>query len=144
MRSALTILLITFLYAFSGNKSDKNPHQDFTQDGIASYYAQKFEGRLTANGERFSNTEYTCAHKTLPFGTKLKVTNLNNNKSIVVRVNDRGPFIKGRIIDLSKIAAQEIGMVQKGIVNVHIEIYHPSKKNFTHLNDTVINSPMIF
>jgi len=90
--------------------------------GTASYYANKFEGRRTANGERFRQAEFTCAHRTLPFGTKLRVTNLQNNKTIVVRVNDRGPYIKGRIIDLSLTAARALDFVKDGHTKVQIEL----------------------
>ena len=93
----------------------------FTQTGYASYYADKFEGRLTASGEVFSQKKFTAAHRTLPFGTKLKVTNLENGKTVVVVVNDRGPFVDDRIIDLSKAAAESIGMTGSGVVKVKIE-----------------------
>ena len=90
--------------------------------GKASFYADKFEGRLTANGERFNQAKLTCAHKTLPFNTVLKVTNLSNNKSVIVKVNDRGPFIEARVIDLSKSAAEKIDMINDGVVEVKCEI----------------------
>ena len=77
---------------------------------------------MTASGEIFSNKELTAAHKTLPFGTKLKITNLRNGNTIVVRVNDRGPYTKGREIDLSKAAFDSIGKISRGILNVDIEI----------------------
>lgn len=89
---------------------------------IASYYHDKFNGRKTANGEIFSNNDLTAAHKTLPFGTLVKVTNLETNKSVVVVINDRGPFIKGRSIDLSKKAFMLIVNKDKGLVKVKIEI----------------------
>jgi rare lipoprotein A len=91
-----------------------------TETGKASYYADKFQGRRTANGERFSQHKMTAAHKTLPFGTKVKVVNLDNGRSVKVTVNDRGPFVSGRIIDLSKKAARKMGMVQAGVANVEI------------------------
>ena len=89
---------------------------------VASYYADKFNGRRTANGEVFNMYGFTAAHKTLPFGTILKVTNLENGKSVTVRVNDRGPFVEGREIDVSKAAAQQLGMVGAGIAHVSLEI----------------------
>ncbi|MBO9152851.1 septal ring lytic transglycosylase RlpA family protein [Chitinophaga sp. GCM10012297] len=92
-----------------------------TQSGKASYYADKFQGRKTASGETFKQNRMTAAHQTLPFGTKVKVTNLDNGKTIKVRVNDRGPFVSGRIIDLSKKAARKLGMVQAGVANVKIK-----------------------
>lgn len=90
--------------------------------GIASYYGPGFHGKKTANGERFNMYELTAAHKTLPFNTRVRVTNLNNKKSVIVRINDRGPYKKGRIIDLSKGAAQKIGLIQTGTAKVKVEI----------------------
>jgi rare lipoprotein A len=91
-----------------------------TRKGLASYYADSYEGKTTANGEIYRQGKITAAHKTLPFGTKVEVTNLSNNKSVVVRINDRGPFIRGRIIDLTKAAAREIDMVGAGVAKVKI------------------------
>jgi rare lipoprotein A (peptidoglycan hydrolase) len=90
--------------------------------GIASYYASKFNGRRTASGEKFSQKVLTAAHLTLPFGTLLKVTNLQNLKSVIVRVNDRGPHVRGRIVDLSRAAAELIGMRHTGTARVELEI----------------------
>ena len=92
-----------------------------TETGVASYYADKFQGRQTANGETFKQRKRTAAHRTLPFGTKVTVINLSNGKRVKVRINDRGPFAKGRIIDLSKKAAKKIGMVESGVANVEIK-----------------------
>lgn len=94
----------------------------YVQYGKASYYGEQFHGRKTASGETFNKWGYTCAHKKLPFNTKVKVTNLKNHKTVVVRVNDRGPFVKGRIIDLSFAAAKKIGMVKDGVVKVKVEV----------------------
>ncbi|MFC2132014.1 septal ring lytic transglycosylase RlpA family protein [Bacteroidota bacterium] len=116
----------------ANNQNEVNPgnmditEEDYTGDiitGIASYYADKFHGNKTANGEIFDQEDYTAAHKTLPFGTKVLVTNLENNKSVVVRVNDRGPFVRGRVIDLSRTAAEEIDMIKSGVVEVEIRIF---------------------
>lgn len=93
-------------------------------EGKASYYGDKFHGRRTASGERFSQQDLTAAHRTLPFGTELLVENKNNGKAVLVRVNDRGPFIKGRVIDLSKAAAQEISMIGSGVVPVSVKRCH--------------------
>ncbi|MFM1842092.1 MAG: rare lipoprotein, partial [Cyanobacteriota bacterium] len=90
--------------------------------GMASWYGPGFHGRRTANGERFNQYAMTAAHKSLPFGTKVKVTNLRNGKSVVVRINDRGPFIRGRVIDLSKGAAQAIGVHSSGVANVALDV----------------------
>ncbi len=88
----------------------------------ASYYAEDFHGKRTSNGERFNMNDYTCAHKSLPFDTILKVTNLANGKSVNVRVNDRGPFVASREIDLSKAAAVKLGMIGSGTTKVKLEI----------------------
>ncbi len=90
--------------------------------GEASYYGPGFAGRPTANGETFNPAEMTAAHRTLPFGTKLLVTNRANGKSVVVRVNDRGPYAGNRILDLSKGAAQRIGMISSGTANVDVAV----------------------
>lgn len=91
--------------------------------GKASFYASRFHGRKMASGEIYHRDSLTCAHRTLPFGTKLRVINLENGKEVVVTVQDRGPHIRGRIIDLSKQAAHEIGMIGDGIVDVQIKPY---------------------
>ena len=88
----------------------------------ASYYAEDFHGKRTSNGERFNMNDYTCAHKSLPFNTILKVTNLANGKTCEVRVNDRGPFVASREIDLSKAAAIKLGMIGSGTTKVKLEI----------------------
>lgn len=92
--------------------------------GKASYYANKFHGRKTASGEIYHKDKLTAAHRSLPFGTRLKVTNLSNGREVVVRVNDRGPFIKGRIIDVSYAAARKLGMTHKGVVRVRVAQVH--------------------
>ena len=93
--------------------------------GIASYYAKRATGSITANGERLHHDSLTCAHRTYPFGTRLKVTTPSNGRSIGVRVNDRGPFIRGRMIDLSWGAARELGILAQGIAKVTVELAGP-------------------
>ena len=92
----------------------------FMQTGIASWYGRKFHGRKTANGETYDMHAMTAAHKTLPLGTWVNVHNLENNRKIVVRINDRGPFVRGRIIDLSRKGAKQIGMLGPGTVRVKV------------------------
>ena len=106
----------------------------------ASYYADKFHGRKTASGEIFNMYDFTCAHKTLPFGTILRVTNLSNNKSVNVRVNDRGPFAKGREIDVSKAAAQKLDMIKTGTANVRIEIINGKNVTLTPKENKINSS----
>ncbi|AHE98955.1 septal ring lytic transglycosylase RlpA family protein [Thioalkalivibrio paradoxus] len=96
-----------------------------TEAGIASYYHDRFQGRKTASGERFDQREFSAAHRTLPFGTTVRVTRKDTGQSIVVRINDRGPFRNGRIIDLSREAARELGMLERGLVRVRIEVIRP-------------------
>jgi len=104
----ITILLISLaLIGFSQNK--------------ASYYAQSFHGRKTASGQIFNQNKLTCAHKSLPFGTLLKVTNAITGKWVIVTVNDRGPFVKSRVIDLSLAAFKQIGNIKSGVIKVIIE-----------------------
>lgn len=93
-----------------------------TIDGSASWYGGKFHGRTTANGETYNMNAMTAAHRSLAFGTRVRVTNTRNGRAVEVRINDRGPFIGGRVIDLSRSAAQEIGMINSGTAPVRIEV----------------------
>jgi rare lipoprotein A len=99
-------------------------------DGLAAYYSNRLNGRRTASGQVFDQNALTAAHPTLPFGTKVKVTNTKNNKSVVVRINDRGPTQPGRVVDLSRAAAGKLGMLRAGLVPVKLEIVAeaPAKK----------------
>jgi len=92
------------------------------ETGLASYYGAKYHGRPTASGELFNRNELTAAHPWLAFGTRVKVTHLVNGKSVTVRINDRGPFVQGRVIDLSEAAANELQMVKSGLAAVKLEI----------------------
>ena len=91
------------------------------ETGVCSYYSRRYNGRTTAGGKKFDSSALTAAHRTYAMGTKLKLTNLSNNKSIVVTVNDRGPFVKGREISVTRRAAQELGFVKQGLAKVNIE-----------------------
>lgn len=93
--------------------------------GVASYYGRRFHGRLTANGERFNMRALTAAHRTLPFGSIVRVTNPRNGQSVTVRINDRGPFSRGRTIDLSRAAAEQIGLIRRGHGTVELELLAP-------------------
>ncbi|TFF22088.1 septal ring lytic transglycosylase RlpA family protein [Jiella endophytica] len=111
---ALTQAPLVSAEAFAGAKQ--------ARAGNASYYGKRFHGRRTANGERFNMNAMTAAHKSLPFGTKVRVTNRRNGKSVVVRINDRGPYAHGRVIDLSRAAASRIGMLNSGTAPVKIDV----------------------
>ena len=92
------------------------------QTGTASFYADKFEGTTTASGEKYRHNKLTAAHKTLPFGTRVKVTNVANNESVEVVINDRGPYVENRIIDLSKAAAEKLGFINQGLADIRLEV----------------------
>ena len=110
---AVALVSAAVLYAFFG---------PFYETGIASWYGPGFDGNYTANGEIYDMDGVSAAHKTLPFGTIVRVIDLETGRSIVVRINDRGPFIEGRIIDLSKGAAEKLGIIQRGITRVGLRI----------------------
>ncbi|OEC35544.1 rare lipoprotein A [Pseudomonas cuatrocienegasensis] len=93
----------------------------YRNEGQASYYGARHHGNKTASGERFDQNALTAAHRTLPFGTRVRVTNLRNERSVVVRINDRGPYARGRIIDLSRKAAEQLDMIRAGVVPVRVE-----------------------
>ena len=112
-RTVLFILLLGLRIA---------PVFGFSESGQASWYGGKFHGRTTASGETFDTNALTAAHKTLPFGTVVEVTNLDNGKAVTVRINDRGPFVEGRIIDLSRAAAEKLDMVGTGVARVEIHL----------------------
>lgn len=116
---------------YSKNKDSKKENVDVfynlsssmeTVDGYASYYADDFDGKQTANGETFNMYELTAAHKTYPFNTMIRVTNLSNKKTAIVRINDRGPFVDNRIIDLSLGAAMQLDMLDSGVQKVQLDV----------------------
>lgn len=96
----------------------------FVEVGRASYYGEKHDGRRTANGAVYDRTNFTAAHRTLPFGTVVRVTNLSNHRMVKVRITDRGPHIKGRVIDVSAVAARELGMQRRGVARVRVRVFH--------------------
>ena len=99
-----------------------------SQSGVASWYGGKFHGRKTASGARFNKEAMTAAHKTLPFGTIVRVTHLKSRRSIVVKITDRGPYIRGRIIDLSQGAARKLGMIRSGLAKVRVTVLRQGRK----------------
>ena len=107
--------------------SEPRPPTRVVESGYASFYHGVFHGRRTASGEIFNRNGYTAAHKTLPFGTLARVTNLRNDRSVVVRINDRGPLIKNRIIDISPRAARELGILDRGVAWVKLEVMNGSE-----------------
>jgi rare lipoprotein A len=131
MRSRFLILpLITLLVTGCASQAQRPEAGRLTErepfeTGVASYYASRFEGRRTASGQRYDGDQLTAAHRTLPFGTRVRVTNLANDESVVVTVNDRGPHRKGRVIDLSRRAARALGFITDGTAQVALEIVEP-------------------
>ena len=117
-------LLILFIVLECSNAFAKSDSDWFgyTESGKASYYAVKFQSKKTASGELYDKAKKTAAHKKLPFGTKVKVTNTKNGKSVIVRINDRGPFAKGRIVDLSGSAFRSIANIDDGVIDVKIKV----------------------
>ena len=122
MKRAILVIIMMIstlgLYSFKYNANDN----DEVKTSYASYYHDKFNGRKTASGQIFSNKKMTAAHRTLPFGTKVKVTNLRNGESVVVTINDRGPFHASRALDLSKAAFDEIGNLDRGTMPIEYQI----------------------
>ena len=105
--------------------SETTPPVQGQATGLASWYGPGFHGRLTANGETFDQSQLTAAHLTLPFNTQVRVTRFDNGQSIIVRINDRGPYVEGRIIDLSEAAARALGFIEEGVVEVLVEDLGP-------------------
>jgi len=132
MRKAIIVLVLQVL-VLSGFAQI-----GFTQEGFASVYSEKFEGRTTASGESYSFRKATCSHLTIPFGSLVKVTNLSNNVSVVVRVNDRGPFVPDRIIDLSRSVAEKLGI--KNPTKVKIEVIEVPLQAQTNKQIPLVNS----
>ena len=108
----------------SGKKTTSlyDPRPVSTETGIASWYGGRWIGRLTANGERYKAGDMTAAHKKLPFNTKVRVVDLKTSKSVIVRINNRGPFVRGRVVDLSVAAAKQLGTYDRGLAKVRVEV----------------------
>lgn len=114
-------LLACIALVLTGCASTRLTTQGYEAEGNASYYGDRHHGNKTASGERFDQHALTAAHRSLPFGSQVLVTNLNNGKTVVVRINDRGPYARGRIIDLSRKAAEQIDMIRAGVVPVRVQ-----------------------
>jgi rare lipoprotein A len=122
MRQTLFAISSLFVLALLAAPLQTFAQKNKAEVGKCGYYADSFHGRPTSNGEKYNKNALTCSHKTLPFGTKIRVTRLDNKKSVVVRVNDRGPFVEGYIVDVSFAAAKELDMIKAGSVRVKIEV----------------------
>lgn len=121
--SAVMLVVLSFVNGCSSHRTVTKPEVfDYENRGLASYYADKFQSRKTASGELFDNNLMTAAHRTLPFGTQVIVKNLKNGKSVKVKINDRGPFVRRSIIDLSRVAFSKIEKIEKGVIPVEIYV----------------------
>ncbi|WP_299706620.1 septal ring lytic transglycosylase RlpA family protein [uncultured Pontibacter sp.] len=120
----LTVIIFLFIGVSQPTFAQSN---DKTQIGSASWYGSKYHGRKTSSGERYNKNDMTAAHKTLPFGTMVKVTNPANDKSVVLRINDRGPFVGNRIIDVSEAAARKLDIHARGVAKVKVEVIDASE-----------------
>jgi len=132
MKLLLQIFIATSLILVSSGAAKAQPVSEITSDiksyfGTASYYADKFTGRKTANGDNYDPQKFTAACNVLPLGTWIKVTNLRNNKSIIVRINDRLHANMNRLVDLSKVAAHQLGYIQRGLAKVKVEVLGQKK-----------------
>ena len=127
MKRIILVIIFGFVFAalcFAQARTGEINRGIFYQEGIASWYGKEFNGRPTASGEIFDDSQFTAAHPILPFGTMLKITNQHNNKTVTVRVNDRGPFVAERIIDLSRAAAEQLDLIRTGTAPVRVESLH--------------------
>jgi rare lipoprotein A len=120
MKKYIPVFFLLIMMAVSCHRKLNSTVSKGSETGLASFYSESYNGKKTANGEIYNSAELTAAHKKLPFDTKVKVTNLSNGKTVKVRINDRGPFVAGRIIDLTRKAAKKIDMINAGVVNVKI------------------------
>lgn len=134
--------LIVSLMLFFSNIKSAEVLPGLIQKGKASFYSKKFNGRKTAYGERVSEKVLAGAHRTLPLNTLVEVTNLDNRRSVIVRINDRGPFSKGRVIDLTYAAAHAIGMVSKGIATVSLRVV--GKGRAVALSSSAFSAPIAY
>ena len=130
LKKIVTFLTLLVTLLFTTNVMAKTKVNQHSTRGEASYYAGFHHGKKTASGERFNMHSLTAAHRTLPLGSKIKVTNLNNGKEVVVRVNDRGPYAKGRVLDVSLGAAKKLDMIKTGTTKVSIQILHVGNNKY--------------
>jgi len=128
MTNPLTTPALIALLLLVGVDAQARVSPGHTQDGVASYYHDRFHGRKTASGAAYNKNALSAAHKSLPLGTEVRVTDARSGKSVIVKINDRGPYAKGRVIDLSRAAAREIGLTKKGLAKVKVEVLNMPQK----------------
>lgn len=135
------LAISAWLAGCSARRPTDGPQRKVVDRGIASWYGPKFHGRLTANGEVYDMDGLTAAHKTLPFDSIVEVVNLDNGRSVTVRINDRGPFIRGRVIDLSRAAAKKMGLIGPGIARVEVVLITPPRPDHYALQAGAFRDP---
>ena len=138
MKKTLIMSVLVMSMSLAGanaNASLWRPSLESAQSGMASYYHDGFHGQRTASGARYDKNRLTAAHRSLPLGTQVRVTDAGSGESVIVHINDRGPFGRGRVIDLSRAAAREIGLTRKGVARVRLEVL--SKSNLFALNGPI-------
>lgn len=133
--------LKTFAIVVSALFIALNSSAQITEIGLASFYADKYDGRVTASGDIFDQSKMTAAHRTLPFGTKVTITNISSKKSVIVVINDRGPFVDNRVIDLSKAAAKKLDFISKGVARVRVEVISLGKTSKQNSNVKKVTEP---
>ncbi|MDX5423339.1 MAG: septal ring lytic transglycosylase RlpA family protein [Hymenobacteraceae bacterium] len=126
LKRALAIGCLAAGVTSCASKAPAFGERGYTEEGKASYYSRKLQGRKMANGEPYRRGKLTAAHRTLPLGTKVKVTNLKTNKTVKVKITDRGPFVKGRVVDLSEAAAKRLDYIKAGVVPVKVKVLRPA------------------
>ena len=127
-KNSFLVLVLAICLTSCVGSSPGFGERGYTEEGKASYYSPKLQGRTMANGQPYRRGKLTAAHKKLPFGTKVKITNLQTNKSVKVKITDRGPFVKGRIVDLSEAAAKRIDSKKAGVVPVRVKVIRSAAK----------------
>jgi len=126
-RQALAVSVLAMCVSACGSKLPEFGKRGYTEEGKASYYSPKLQGRKMADGSPYRRHKLTAAHRTLSLGTKVKVTNLQTSKTVRVKITDRGPFVKGRVVDLSEAAARRLGYLKAGVVPVKVKVVRPAK-----------------
>lgn len=122
----VAFILSLILLASCTSTAPSHGQRGYTEEGKASYYSRKLQGRKMANGEPYKRNKLTAAHRTLPLGTKVKVTSLQTHKTVKVKITDRGPYAKGRVVDLSEAAARKLGYINAGVVPVKVKVIRPA------------------
>lgn len=137
----LAFLLISFSPMSLAAQEKEDYQAGYTEQGIISYYTARFDNRKTASGEIFDNQDLVASHRRIPFDSKVKITNLSNGKSVIVRINDRGPYAYGRMMDVSEAAARKIGLISSGTIKAEIEVLGSKKAEEKREEELILANP---